>query len=77
MMMVIWKLQDTICIYYKNLYLIRVLSIHPLLECINFELKIGDKLCNFISLYRSPSQSQDEFENFSENFERNLDNLLS
>ena len=47
------------------------------MECINFELKIGDKLCNFISLYRSPSQSQDEFENFSENFERNLDNLLS
>ena len=25
---------------------------------------ISNKLCNFISLYRSPSQSSDEFENF-------------
>ena len=52
------------------------MSIHYLQECINFELKIGDKLCNCISLYRSPSQSQDEFEKFSENLERNLDDLL-
>ena len=26
---------------------------------------ISNKLCNFISLYRSPSQSSDEFENFA------------
>ena len=45
-------------------------------ESISFELKIGDKLCNFISLYRSPSQTQDEFEKFSENLERNLDRLF-
>ena len=32
--------------------------------------------CNFISLYRSPSQSQDEFKKFSENLERNLDRLF-
>ena len=44
-------------------------------ECINFELKIGHKLCNFISFYRSPSQTQDEFEKFSENLERHLDDL--
>ena len=52
------------------------MSIHYLQECINFELKIGDKLCNFISLYRSLSQSHDEFEKFSEDLEKNLDNLL-
>ena len=52
------------------------MSIHYLQECINFKLKIGDKLFNFISLYRSPSQSQDEFEKFSENFQRSLDGLL-
>ena len=64
------------CIYYKNSLPLRVLSIHYLQECIDFELKIGDKLCNFISLYRSPSQSQNEFEKFSEDLERNLDDLL-
>ena len=39
-------------------------------------MKIGEKLCNFISLYRSPSQSQDKFEKLSENFQRSLDGLL-
>ena len=65
-----------VCIYFKNFLPLRVLSIHYLQECINFELKIGDKLCNLISLYRSPSQSQEEFEKFSENLERNFDDLL-
>ena len=58
------KKRGGVCIYYKNSLPLRVLSIHYLQECINFELKIGDKLCNFISLCRSPSQSLDEFENF-------------
>ena len=52
-----------------------VLNIY-LRESINFELKIVDKLCNFISLHRSPIQTQDEFETFSENLERNLDRLF-
>ena len=61
-----------VSIYNKN----ALLDIYYLQESICFELKIGDKLCNFISLYRSPSQSQDEFEKFSENLERNLDSLF-
>ena len=44
-------------------------------ECINFELNIGGKIYNFISLYRSPSQTQDEFEKFIDNLELNLDIL--
>ena len=44
------KKRDGVCIYYKNSLPLRVLSIHYLQECINFELKIGDKLCNSISL---------------------------
>ena len=51
---------------------LRVLDIQYLHECINFELKIGDKLCNFVALYRSPSQTQDEFEKFYDNLELNL-----
>ena len=44
-------------------------------ECINFEIKIADKTCDFISLYRSPGQSKDEFESFADNFELNLDSI--
>ena len=40
-------------------------------------MKIWEKLCNFIVLYRSPSQSQDDFETFLKNFELNLDKILA
>ena len=36
---------------------------------------ISNKLCNFISLYRSPSESSDEFENFVYNLELTLEAL--
>ena len=49
--------------------------IQYLQECINFEFNIGGKICNFISLYRSPSQTQDEFEKFIDNLELNLETL--
>ena len=64
-----------VCVYYKTFLPMRVLDIQYLHECINFELKIGDKLCNFVALYRSPSQTQDEFEKFSDNLELNLGTL--
>ena len=40
-----------VCVY--NLPLL-VLHIQYLYECINFELKIGDELCNVVALYISP-----------------------
>ena len=67
--------RGAVCIYYKNFLSLRVLSIQYLQECINFELSIGGKICNFISLYRSPSQTQDEFEKFIDNLELNLETL--
>ena len=57
-----------VCLYYKNYLPLRVLNISYLKECLNFELKIGNKSGTFIALYRSPSQSQDDFETFSDNF---------
>ena len=33
----------------------------------------SNKLCSFFALYRSPSQSQDDFATFSDNFEMTLD----
>ena len=53
-----------VCVYYENCLPLRVLDIQYLHECIDFELKTGDKLCNFVAIYRSPSQTQNEFENF-------------
>ena len=64
------------CIYFKNSLPLKVLDIQLLQECINFEIKIADKICNFISLYRSPSQSKDEFESFADNLELNLDSIV-
>ena len=63
-----------VCLYYKNYLPLRVLNISYLKECLNFEHKIGDKSCNFIALYRSPSHSQDDFET-SDNFEMTLETL--
>ena len=36
---------------------------------------IGDKICNFITLYRLPSQNQDDFQAFIDNLEMNLETL--
>ena len=64
-----------VCLYYKNSLPLRVINIGYLNECLTLELTVGDKTCNFVVLYRSPSQSQDEFGAFSDNFETILDIL--
>ena len=64
-----------VCLYYKNYLPLRVLNISYLKECLNFELEIDDQSCNFIALYRSPSQSQDDFETFYDNFEMTSETL--
>ena len=43
----------------------------------NFEISFGGKICNFISLYRSPSQSSDTFEDFADNLELDLDKIAN
>ena len=53
--------------------LVRVINVSFLNEGISFELKIDEELCSFISLYRSPSQTQGDFDKFTENLELNLD----
>ena len=42
------------CLYYKNYLPPIVANISYLKECLNFGLKIGDKSCSFVALYRSP-----------------------
>ena len=66
-----------VCIYYKHSLAFKLLGICYLEECIDFEISFGGKLCNFISLYRSPSQSLDIFEKFTDNFKLNLDKVTN
>ena len=42
-------------VYYKGSLPIRLYNIRYLQECICFNLMISNKLCNIVSLYRSPS----------------------
>ena len=67
------KIKGVVCTYFKNFLPLKVLDIQLIQEYINFEIKIADKTCNFISLHRSTSQSKDEFESFADNLELNLD----
>ena len=66
-----------VCIYYKHSLPFKLLDICYLDECINFEISFGGNLCNFMSLYRSPSQSLDVFEKFADNFALNLDKVTN
>ena len=66
-----------VCIYYLNSLPLKVLDIQFLNECINFEINIGGKMCNFLCLYRSPSQTRDTFETFADNLELTLDKLTN
>ena len=60
-------------ICYNGTLLQRIINVNYLNECIRFELDIGEKLCRFISLYRSSSQTLDKFDKFTDNLELNLE----
>ena len=69
----ITKIRGSICMHYKNFLPLKVTDVRLLEECIAFDLIISNKLCSFVALYRSPSQSQDDFATFSDNLEMTLD----
>ena len=53
----------------------KIIGVSYLQECIKFKVKIGDKKYNFVSLYRSPSQTKNEFE--IKNLELNLEHIAN
>ena len=65
-----------VCIFYRTTLPLRVLNISYLSECITFEISIRNQVCRFIHLYRSPSQTQEEFQTFISNLKLSLDTLL-
>ena len=62
-----------VLLYYKSFLSIKLIDVNYLNECISFELRIGGKVCKFLTLYRSPSQNRDAFETFLDNLELNFD----
>ena len=55
----------------------KILDIKYLPECIIFQALIANKLCNFISLYRSPSQPIDIFDHLTDNLELTPDEVAN
>ena len=53
-----------VCMHYKSCLPLKALDIRFLHESIGLNLRIGDKLCSSISLYRSPNQSYGDFVSF-------------
>ena len=67
------KKHGVVFIYYKSHLSLRIIGVNHSNKCARFELMAGDKLCNFNALYRSPSQSQNQFKSFEGKFELNLE----
>ena len=65
-----------VCVYYGTYLPLREININYINECIVFDIKLGDKICSFVVLYRSPSQPSNEFESFLKNLELTLDCLM-
>ena len=65
-----------VCIYYKDhLPIIKRNDLCQLHECLVTELRIGKKKCFFTCLYRSPSQTSEEFEDFCTDLNLFLSNI--
>ena len=62
-----------VAIYCKDYLPIKVCDISFIDECLLLEMNFDNKKCFLISLYRSPSQSSDEFNDFSVKFDKLLD----
>ena len=47
-----------VLLYYKSFLPIKLIDVNYLNECISFELRIGGKVCKFLTLHRPPSQNR-------------------
>ena len=56
--------QGGICIHHKDFLPIKVNNISYLKQCLNFNLRVNGRQCNITLIYRSPSQSLEDFQAF-------------
>ena len=66
-----------ICIYHKDVLPINANDVSYLKKCLNFNLSVNRKQCIITLIYRSPSQSSEEFQTFLTNFKLLLDNIAN
>ena len=66
-----------VCVFIKNTLPIKICNISTLNECVIIELNLNGKKCYVISLYRSPSQSIDEFDEFLLSLDQILHDISS
>ena len=70
------KKRGGVCMYFKeHLLILRRDDLCNLPECLVTEIRMGKKKCFFTYLYRSPSQSPNEFNTFCSNFNLFLSNI--
>ena len=62
-----------VSVYSRRCLPVRFLNIYHLNKCIRLEAVIDNKICCSFIFYRSPDQSQDEFETFSVSLQLNLE----
>ena len=59
-----------VCIYFKEFLPVQCLPNPYLKECLIFEVSINSKRGYVVSMYRSPSQTSDDFNSFTTNLEK-------
>ena len=64
-------------IYYKEVLAVRPVDVKNLNECLIFAVSIENKRGYVGSLYRSPSQTQDECDIFLINFEQLISDIIT
>ena len=67
------KIPRGVCLFYHSLLPLNR-SLHILSSGMD-KTRVGNKICNLYTLYRSPSQAKDEFENFVKDIEHNLEHI--
>ena len=58
-----------VCIYYKESLPVRVISTHYFKEALLLEMSCNNKKVMVSVIYRSPSQTNDDFDTFLSNFQ--------
>ena len=66
-----------VAIYYKEFLAVRPVEVKSLNEWVIFEVSIKNKRGYVVSLYRSPSQTQDEFDNFLTSFKKLIGDIIA
>ena len=64
--------QGGVCIYYRETLPVKIVQLNYLPECLVCEINYNKKIF-IVTLYRSPSQSTDEFDEFLRGFEDETD----